>query len=462
VNWQELVRSGLLDELAEVFGAEQPAQALLEDIGFPRGNLPAFDRPTDFWRQVCREIQSGILAGGFDELRAAAARLYPYNRVFNGRSSEAVAPAAPTHAETGTSLIISGAHQTHRLIDAARATASALGFPGRVEVGIANADNIQLRLTEATPEQAAQLADELRHQGLAARTTVVPNEFRDYLIGRIFVEGPDQSRYELADLPASTRLKDVARAVMQDSYGDTWPHDRAGQTRPAVIDRVDPETGGHERLDPHATLHSAGVRDEETLHMAPEATAGAVGPRTRDEALARVRSQVLAYAQEHPGFEVSANAKTAPTEYLFHFRAAGWGPPGAAGDEPFPVDSHEVLLLLPPDFPMKAPLAIWQTPFFHPNVHPVNGKVCLGVLEDRYRPGLDFGELCQMLVDIAGYQNYEIREGYDAQARAWAISREGQIAIESRGGRSISRLLFSLLDDHLREPLPMRIRRCDT
>jgi hypothetical protein len=125
------------------------------------------------------------------------------------------------------------------------------------------------------------------------------------------------------------------------------------------------------------------------------------------------------------------------------------------------VDEHEVLLLLPESFPMQAPAAFWQTPIFHPNVRRGNGKVCLGVLEDRYRPGLDFGDLCQMLADIAAYRNYEVREGYDAEAREWALSPAGQMAIEGRGGRSVARQLFMLLEDHFTEPLPLKIKRLD-
>ena len=49
--------------------------------------------------------------------------------------------------------------------------------------------------------------------------------------------------------------------------------------------------------------------------------------------------------------------------------------------------------------------------------------------------GIDFGEICQMLVDIASYQNYEVREGYNTEAMEWAVSPEGQALIDKVGSR---------------------------
>lgn len=466
MNRQEFIDAGILDELANVLDNRAAALALLEDIGYPRGDLPPFDTAANFWRQAIHEVASGRVAGGLDGLRQAAARRYRYNQIFNppqqAAQPAAVAQAA-ARADAGTSIIATGgSDDVHQLIDQARAIWREIGGAGDVDLGFVSGENVQLHLPQARPEQAIELARIMDRRQLAARTTVIPGDFRDYLLHRIFVEGPDQGRFELSDIPASTRLKDVMRAVMNEYYGEIWPRDGSGRSRPAIVDLVNPETGAQQRLDPESSLHDNQVEDGATLHVAPESTAGGINPRIREEALSRVRAQIMAYAQEHVDFRVRANAKIAPTEYLFHFAAPGWGPPSLPGEQPYPVDRHEVLLLLPIDFPMKAPVAFWQGPIFHPNVHRQTGKVCLGVLEDRYRPGLDFGELCQILVDIAAYRNYEIREGYDSEAREWAISPAGQMAIEQRGGRSVTRLFLSIFDDQTREPLPMRIKRCDS
>lgn len=458
MDWQDFSRN-VLSALANVFHDARSAEALLEDIGFPAGRIPTFTtgNAEQYWRQAAREVANGAVPGGLDGLVAAAAERYPHHPVFRRH-----APAAPDHdrRDSGASIVISGEAELRRVLERARAISAEQGLDGQVEVGFVTPDNIQLRFPTATPEQAAAVAGRLREEQLAERTTVVPNDFRDYLLQRLFVEGPDQGRFELSDIPASTRTKDIVQAVMSQYHEGIWPRDRDGQARNAVIDQVDEGTGAHTRLDPQSSLHESGVEDGATLHVAPESTAGAINPIIREEALARVRAQVLAYARAHPGFRVQANAKVAPTEYLLSFEAPGWGPPSDDG-APYPVDRHKVLLLLPTNFPMQAPTAFWQSPIFHPNVHPKNGKVCLGALEDRYRPGLHFGELCQILVDIASYRNYEIREGYDRQARDWAVSKAGQAAIERRGGTSITRLLLSMIDDRTRAPLPLRIKRCD-
>ncbi|MCP4654564.1 MAG: hypothetical protein GY856_03990 [bacterium] len=481
MDWQEFVDRGFLGELARVFSNEAVAQALLEDIGFDRGRIPGWGgQSQNFWRAAAHEVEDGAVDGGLQRLIEAAAERYPYNRVFRGLSEPPGEPTEPAteplveepeapvelgpREDEGVSIFVTGAVDVHRLIDRAREIAAAHQIPGTVRLGIASTETIQLRLPEATPDQGLALTRDLEQEGLISDGALVPNDFRNYLLQVLFVEGPDQSRFELSDIPASTILKDIVRTVLNEYADEIWPRDRSGHSRPAIVDRIN-DDGSHTRLNPHETLHENEVRDGETLAVAPESTAGSVNPRTRDAALARVRSQVLAYAGAHPGFRVRANATIAPTEYVFNFPAPGWGPPAAPGGEPYPIDEHEVLLLMPADFPMVAPAAFWQTPVYHPNVAPEHDKknppglVCLGELADRYRPGLDFGELCQILVDIARYWNYEIGEGYDEEARNWAVSPAGQIAIEQRGGLSVSRLLLAKLEEKVHKPLPLRVKR---
>ena len=91
----------------------------------------------------------------------------------------------------------------------------------------------------------------------------------------------------------------------------------------------------------------------------------------------------------------------------------------------------------------------WRSEVFHPNIVPAwrgdvpKGAVCLGPLMDAYRPDLDFAVLCQLLVDMAGYRNYEARtlgrweetEGYvNVPAATWARSERGQERILAIGG----------------------------
>ncbi len=75
--------------------------------------------------------------------------------------------------------------------------------------------------------------------------------------------------------------------------------------------------------------------------------------------------------------------------------------------------------------------------------------MCLGALAESYRPSLDFGELCQILVDMAAFRNYSLLEDsgrldafgrpevrgnyYDRAAAEWVVTNQGRIA--EIGGR---------------------------
>jgi hypothetical protein len=222
-------------------------------------------------------------------------------------------------------------------------------------------------------------------------------------------------------------------------YADTfWPTDKKGHHAPATVDvrRPGPDSEVR-RIQSDQTLHDAGVRPHDTLLVRPERRAGSVNPLLRAESLTVVRNQILDFARSRPDFEVAANSQDIPTEYLFRFRAPGYAP----GSPPRLIDRHEVLLVTPAEFPVKAPQAYWQHDIFHPNVHATTGLVCLGVLADSYKPGLHFGTVCQMLIDIASYRNYALDEGYNGEAARWAISDEGQQAILRIGGRSREEVL---------------------
>ena len=308
-------------------------------------------------------------------------------------------------------------------------------------LGYDGSSNFSLSITGDPSDDEVQriispIQQTLAEAGIAAEVAPEPHRFRDYYSDPLEIEGPDGQRFGLDRIRASTRVSDVARGVMHE-YADqgVWPT-RAEQKTQAVIDKVDAD-GGSERLDPRQTLHDAGVRPGDTLRVSPERTAGAINPLLRDEALARASNEVLVYAEKHPGFEVGANSPVAPTEYLYRFSARSFGPPVSEGGMPTRVDRHEVFVRLLPDFPVKAPEAWWQTEIFHPNVDPRSGKVCLGALDEHWRPAMDFGELCQMLVDMAGYRNYAVSEGYNEQAAIWAASPAGQIEIERIGGISV-------------------------
>jgi hypothetical protein len=283
-----------------------------------------------------------------------------------------------------------------------------------------------------------------------------------YLLSALTVQGPDGRMFRFTDTPAAQTVADLAADTLEQ-YGADF-----GGQRTAVTDQVQGNGQGL-RLDPDTTLHAAGIRDGDQMRVGFESTAGIVNPLFREQALARAANQIRAYAETHPGFVVWADASSTPTIYEFEFSRPSFAPPPTPGQEPAeigPDELHRVQLDLGPPFPEEAPKAFWLTPIFHPNVYPnyeceparrrptAQGLVCFGDLaDDGYRPGMDFGELCQALQDIAGFRNYglfvptadvdaashqRLRANYfDQEAARWVMYNQQRI--EGIGGKVLTR-----------------------
>lgn len=455
MNFKEFIDNGILDELSYVIQGQEQATIILESIGYPRGGRPQYpinSNTLEYWTNICTTITNGSVPGGNDlqVLVDALARRYPSNPIFTRcRSSQPREinriPGA-IHNREFVYLLVQGSANVEQLIDQAQQIAENMGISGQsVRLEFHSTEGVLLLLDNWTTEQAVQLSKRLHIPVPPGETpvqaSVSSSRFEDYLLSRLYVEGPDQSRFEINNARASTKNHDIAQGVLGTQYENN-PLGAGGKGRRATIDHLKPD-GTTVRCDPDKTLHESNIRDGDTLHVAPERTAGSINPVIREEALARVRAQIVEFAQGHGDFHVEANARRSPTEYVFRFHTPSFGPPHTLNEPPTEIDFHEVFLILPPDFPMKAPMVFWQSPIFHPNVSPINGEVCLGDLGEHYRPGLDFGELCRMLIDIAAYRNYAVSEGYNKEAQEWAISEDGQEAIENRGGKSVTRKILN-------------------
>jgi ubiquitin-protein ligase len=304
--------------------------------------------------------------------------------------------------------------------------------------------------------EAALRRDGLFH-GITVHGRICTHRTSDGLLSCLNVGRIDGSIDAVLNSPLSMTVRGFGTAVHvphlieigQMKEGDIAP--RVTVCRPLPDGKSDP-------LSPDQTLLEANLHENDRIEVFNEATAG-VHPQTREEALARVRIQVLEYARAHPEFHVSANSTLAPTENLFQFKATGIQPAEASGGQPVLIHEHEVLLVLPAEFPMKAPLAFWQTPLFHPNIHPDSGFVCLGELQDKYRPGLHFGQLCQMLVDMAAFKNYELSPNLNPEAARWLASSEGQHMLVQVGGKLWQQDLFERL---VTTPIRLKMKRIDS
>ncbi len=457
---KDLIKNGILNEFAALFHDRTTANILLDLVDFPAGRRPQFPDNSStlgYWREICQEIINGILPGGTDiqALINEAADTYPSNPIFSQYRSERTeenldnlqqpSPSTPDTQQTKNNnlfnILIQGRDDADNILrSATRFIAPEQNIlPRNIRLRLSGNGIVLLGLNDCSSEAVASFSQGLQtilQSGQnQVQVSVLTEDPQPYIISRIFVEGPDQARFAIEDVYSHTTVGEVAKGVMVQEYDPKMFQDSRGRGRRVVVDRVN-EDGLTERLNQDLTLHETNVQEDDTLSVAPEATAG-IHPQLRQEALARARNQIMAYAQAHPGFQVSANSHQSPTDYLLKFSAPGFAPPPVPSGEPQTIDEHEVYLFLPGEFPMKAPQAYWQTSIFHPNIDPESGLVCLGALGDRYRPGLDFGKLCQLLVDIASYQNYAVEEGYNQEAQEWAFSEQGQFAIEKRGGQCV-------------------------
>ncbi len=255
-----------------------------------------------------------------------------------------------------------------------------------------------------------------------------PSEPSPYPIN-FYVEEPSGDVHS-AEALSSTQVGEMAAEFFEMRQ---WPTtDQSGRRQRAVVERVDPEYPERtDRLNPNDTLHAAGVRDGDTLRVLPQAVAGAVNPHERLRALVVDQREVRALVETDPAhLTVEMNADHAPTHYALTFRYTGvkYGDRG-----PELINEHRVEIFLPAEYPLGAPVVRWLTPIFHPNIS-VRGDVCLGVLAERYLPGLGLAYIVRMLMDIVRYRNYDLHGVYNRDAATWARSAGGQETILALGG----------------------------
>lgn len=434
-------RNAFRSALSQVFSTVDAARLLLVNIGFPVQFVQAWTNADQWWTVVFGQFANGVMDQPLRRLLMETNRLYPTNRVFRALATRYAQPNVAAQANSSVChIIVRASNEDERA--AAERMLRDLGFaPTNVWA------------TEHAASYAVSSSDAASVRARLARTdlgwTVVPPGQPDYLLRELYVQGPDGSRFRMVDAPAQQTVGNVAGQVAQHYQGV----DSQEGTRPTVVDRVNPETGARERVDARETLHEANVQEGDHLRVGFESTAGAVNPRDRQNALDRVLKQVKDFAASRPGMVVSANSATLPTEYEIEFDQPSFGPPPAEGMEPTQIDHHRILLELGEDFPETAPHFFWLTPIFHPNVFPTyeseqrrdhphsQGLVCLGMLADGWYPAMDFGEVLQTVVDVAGYRNYDLFQPtigpdgspvvrpnfYDRTAAEWAHGHQAEI-----------------------------------
>jgi hypothetical protein len=493
-------RDDLIREVAAVFNEAAGANSILDRIGFPPGGRPTWTgiTPDQWWAQIARQLGYGIVAAPNRRLLEAALRVYAHNQVFRGLAlryglilpngsgptpvpeareirlepepvvvepePEPVPVPVPVPVSETPSAPPVVENEARPMPAAGEASATchvivrASSEDARAEAGtvlrVLGLDPQDVWATAHAVSYRVSLADVREVRRLLDTTqlgwTVVPPGVSDYLLRELYVQGPDGRRFRLLDAPAQQTVGNVAAEIV-DQYGPAF----ADRARPTVVDHVESDGKGR-RLDPDHTLDQAGVRERSFLRVGFQATAGAVNPLDRQDALSRVRNELLAMAGTRPDLVVRGAPPTLPTEYELEFTQRSLRASPQDGGEPVEIDRHVVLIRLPPDFPEKPPIVYWLTPVFHPNIFPSypcdlsreypmrRGLVCLGVLAEEYLPGMDFGDLVHTLIAIAAYRNYALFEPtgdvrpdglpevrgnyYDPIAARWAVANQDRIA----------------------------------
>ena len=236
-------------------------------------------------------------------------------------------------------------------------------------------------------------------------------------VRKIIVEDTSGDRYE-CEISANTTLESLAADFFEDH---DWPTtDSRGRGQRAVLELVDPENPDRtKRLRGEETVEKAGLWDGAIIRIFPESIAGMEDQRKRISALIADHKDMIELTDWNPYISFEANTRHAPTLYKLTFNYRSFKGISSEGLKPLYLDKHQVEITMIPEYPQRAPRVRWITPIFHPNISPETGGVCLGVLMDRYLPGLGLARIVTMLAEMIQYRNYDTTNPMNKEAAKW-------------------------------------------
>ncbi|MET0649057.1 MAG: ubiquitin-conjugating enzyme E2 [Pyrinomonadaceae bacterium] len=258
----------------------------------------------------------------------------------------------------------------------------------------------------------------------------------------LYIESPDGQRFE-CEVDLNTQLNKLAADFFESR---DWPTVVGGRSQRAVVELVDPENPDRtKRLRGEQTVKDSALWQGATLRVFPEAIAG-VDPRERLHALSMDHNEIRDLADGNPKITFKANIEHAPTAYEVTLNYPSFS--GLRNDRtPIIADEHVVEITLGAEYPVSAPYVRWQTPIFHPNVEPKSGAVCLGVLMERYPPGLGLARLVTMLSEMVQWRNFDPLNCFNKEAGAWAAEPSNWKHIQSIGGSPFQSPIDKLLEE---------------
>jgi ubiquitin-protein ligase len=170
--------------------------------------------------------------------------------------------------------------------------------------------------------------------------------------------------------------------------------------------RLDSKALGRE-LGEEETLSSAGVPGEDRLVLTADITAGAgleQSPRMRRLLGDYERMRELAARSDLIRFEAETPRSGAPPErYVVTFTCKGIIGVDRRG-RPHYGEHHQVEIYLHNQYPQRWPGLKWLTPIWHPNIHHLNGSVCIDAAWWTASRSLD--RLVVMLGEMVQYKNF--------------------------------------------------------
>ena len=245
IHFSPADRYDWLSYLAFAFHDQRHMESILLATTFPRARIPAWDgtlSAVEWWAEILSEIDCGVIQAGNYQLLTAAVRIYSGNRVF--------LRLANTYLHEPPACC-------HVIIQVRTAEA---GEQAQRTLRELQLDPVEHWSTARAVSYRVSSADTEKVRTLMTRTgfdwTVVQPGAQDYLLQRLYVEGPDGRQYQVTSAPAQRTVGELV-ADMVEGFS-------AG--RPTVIDLVGRSGQGH-RLDPKSTLVESGVGDGDRLRV---------------------------------------------------------------------------------------------------------------------------------------------------------------------------------------------------
>ena len=146
--------------------------------------------------------------------------------------------------------------------------------------------------------------------------------------------------------------------------------------------------------------------------------------------LARLRrmkvdhDQVLETFDGHPSISIRDCEGDPPEKYVFIMTVPALVPRKDGGLDT--AYEHLVEVILPADYPRRAPFFRMLSPVYHPNIDP--HKVCTG---DHWSAGSSLAGMVIQVAEMLCFQSYNTKSPLNGAAAVWAMSNLDRLPLSS-------------------------------